>query len=210
MRIRRLLPLVLVLSACATRTEMVNMWVDPENPPVPLERVLVFALVEDLEPRREWEEGFAAALEQNHVRATPSYAVAPYLSPDSLDIADACARAGCEGFMVILRHEPAMRTIYVPGYTTIVVREADDYRLYCQSLQEQRRWIVTETVHPGWTHDELVQRCDVDVWMLEGEQVVWQGTTDVIDPISDQHAAERISDTVVFELSRAGIVPPGL
>jgi len=214
MRTRHLLPLLLLLG-CATRTEMVNMWVDPDYPMGPVKKMLVVALVPDLESRQVWEEGFIESLEKNHVKATPSHMVAPYISPDSLDLMNICERAGCDGFMVILRHDPEVRTVYVPGYITTTVREAPqryhlDYAVYAQTLCERRSWIVTREFHPGWAREELALRCDVDVWMREGECMVWSGTSEVIDPVSDQHAAYRLSDLVVFELSRTGIVPAGL
>lgn len=217
MRTRYLLPLLLLLG-CATRTDMLNMWADPDYPTGPVKTLLVVALIPDLESRQVWEEGFIESLEKNHVEATPSYMVAPYISPDSLDLMNICERAGCEGFMVILRHDPELRTIYVPGYITTDIREAPaglpaphpNYAAYEQTLCEPRRWIVTRRYHPGWARQELALRCDVDVWMREGERMVWTGTSEVIDPVSDQHAAYRISDRVVFELSRQGIVPAGL
>lgn len=192
--------LVLVLGACATtQSALVNMWVDTSHEAEPTKNVMVVALWQDAEARTLWEERFAQALEQRSADATPSYLELSSAMPDSAAVFREARSRHCDSVIVIHRHVMDRNTFYVPGITM-------------PRSQKIPRWYRSKGGTEVWVGDNAAGystlSCDVEMWTPQDRAgMVWSGTTELLDPGSDDYAAYKVADTVVGELSRLGLVP---
>ena len=202
--LRHLAPvLVLVTGACATtQSALVNMWVDTSPDAAPKKNVMVVALWQDADARALWEERFTQALERNRADATPSYLELSTVMPDSAAVFREARNRHCDSVIVI--HERVMdrNTFYVPG-------------LSVPRTQKIPRWFHSRGGAEIWVGANAAGystlSCDVEMWTPQDHAgMVWSGTTELLDPGSDDYAAYQVADTVVGELSRIGLVPSRL
>lgn len=192
---------------------MLNMWVDPDFPPGPMKNVFVVALFDDA--REAWEVAFARALEKNDVVAVTSHGVLSQAMPDSAAVFDAARLAGCDGVVVVYETYEHYKTEYVPGYIKREVMRPDGFRpqgYHTFAYRVYERLKVIETYVPPHERIETAVRCDVEVWSTLDENVrmVWSGTTEVIEPDSDQNTCTIVAGWVEYQLMVCGLVPAGL
>ncbi len=121
-----LLVLSFFVVSCGTRSQMLNMWVDPDYPPGPMKKLLVVGLWEDAAAREVWENAFARALAKNDAVAVPSLRFLPSAMPDSTAIFEAARRAGFDGVVAVYETYENTKLTYVPGYVTREVRVIQD------------------------------------------------------------------------------------
>lgn len=204
----RLLPLVfsLVALSCGTRSQMLNMWVDPDYPPAPLQKLLVVALWESEPEREAWESAFARALEKNDVVAVPSHHVLSSAIPDSATIFDAARRAGFDGVVAIYETYEQTKTVYVSEYVERVYIFPSPYEIY----PFPRTVKVVDTYHPPHEKTETALRCDVEVWTAPDDvRMVWTGTTEVLEPDKNVDTCSIVAGWVGYQLVFCGLVPAG-
>jgi hypothetical protein len=188
---------VLAMAACSPpRSALVNMWVDTGHEPEPMGDLLVVALWEDRDSRSLWEERFREELERADADVTVSYPGLSSPMPDSAAVFTEASRRNCDGVIVIHAHVRDRDTFYIPGYTM-------------PQTGKQPRWYSFKRGSSGGFGSSAV-RCDVELWSRHGSDMVWSGTAEVIDAGDEDHAAYKIADTVIRELSRLGLVPPRL
>jgi hypothetical protein len=192
--------LVLPTYACTTRTALVNLWVDPEHPSQSMKQVLVVALWRDPDARAMWEERFAQELEDNDIKAMPSYVSLTSPLPDSVAVFREARNRSCDGVVVIHEHVLETSSFYIPGLS---VPEATKTRRWHRSSGKREVWMDGGAA-PG---SIAALRCDVEMWSpFDNNSLVWSGTSEVVDADSNDHAADRVADSVVDELARVGLV----
>jgi hypothetical protein len=196
----RLVSLLLVVATgCATtHSGLVNLWVDTRQPPEPAERVLVVALWRTPDARAMWEERFVEVLESNDAAATPSYLELSGSVPDSVAVFREARRAECDRVIVIHEHVLDQDTFYIPGYS----RPREEKKpVWFRSTGGSEVWMAESG--GGWP----ALHCDVEMWSVrEKAAMVWSGTSEVVDPGDDEHAAYASARTVTNELSRLGLI----
>jgi hypothetical protein len=182
---------------------MLNMWVDPDYPPGPMEKLLVVALWEAAATREAWESAFARALEESGVVAVPSQHVLGSAMPDSATIFDAARRAGFDGVVAIYETYDRTKTVYVAGYVEREVIPPPKYRIFPIPTVE-----IVDTYHPAYEKTETAVRCDVEVWTAPDDvRMVWTGTTEVMEPDSDESTCAIVAGWVEYQLVFCGLVP---
>lgn len=203
MSIRHCLPiaaLALAAAAC-TSTSLVNMWKDPTQPRAPLNNVLVVTLRKSNTVRREWEDGFVAALKAHGVNATPSYEYFPNEAPDTAALVQAVKDHGFAG--VLVAHELSANTEahYVPGYI------ATEPAAYISPWTGHYYVYFADVYAPGYVESDRVVRYEIEVWMTRGAgRLVWSGTTESINPESTGQINSEIADVIVPPLVHSGVL----
>lgn len=207
----RLFPFVLslVVLSCGTRSQMLNMWVDPDYPPGPMKKLLVVALWEDGAVREAWETAFARVLEENGVAAVPSEHVLRSAIPDSATVFDAARRAGFDGVVAIYETYEQTKTVYVAGYVEREYIFPPSGYLPCFKIGPEPVKVV-DTYHPPHEKTETAVRCDVEVWTAPDDvRMVWTGTTEVLEPDPDVDTCSIVAGWVGYQLVFCGLVPAG-
>jgi hypothetical protein len=195
---------VLALAGCGTSSQLVDTWVDPSFRDRPMSRVLVLGMMRDPIRRRTWEDRFAAELAKQGVEATPSYRVFPNALPDTNQIVDAVQRSGFDGAIITNRLPSQTRSEYVAGYVESV--PVTRYSPWRQAYVTYWR----DLYHPGYVDTERIVRYRTDVWSMAAEgNLVWSGTTEILDPSSDKSVNHEITERIVPELTHHGIVRGG-
>jgi hypothetical protein len=191
----------LLAGACASNSQLVNMWHDPQASPRPLNNVMVVAIRRNETMRRVWEDTFVRALQERGVTAVPSYRLYADHAPDTSEVADAARNSRFDGVIAIHPLGTSTTEHYVPGYTTL------------EPVSRHNPWTgwyhtyYTDVYNPGYVETEQVVRYQVDVFSAdENGQLVWSGITETIDPRSDVAVNREISRLIVPELAHAGIV----
>lgn len=187
------------LLGCAARSQLYDMWVDPQRAPAPLQNLLVIAMTREEAPRRLWEDEFVSQLQEHDTRATPSYRLFESDIPDTAEIANAIAREGFDGVLVIHRLPSQSEKRYVPGYVTTepVVR----YNYWRGRYVTRYR----EVLHPPYVETARIVRRQVELCSARGE-LLWTGTTETIDPTSPELLRKEATALVVPELANHGLI----
>lgn len=201
------------LVSCGTRSQMVDMWVDPDFPPGPMKKMFILALIEGQAGREAWEGAFARVLEKNDVVVVPSQGVLLSAMPDSASVFDAARLAGCDGVLVVYETYEHHETETVPGYIKREeIRQPERIKHVTFAYPAYERVRVVETYIPPHEKIQTAIHCDVEVWSTLDEDVrmVWSGTTEVIEPNSDQSICTIVAGWVEYQLMVCGLVPAGL
>jgi hypothetical protein len=191
-----------LLTGCSgNRSGLVDEWKDTEYPSRPMTKVLVVAVKKDATMRRVWEDGFVRELERHGVEAIPSYRLYPDRAPDEQQVLESIRSHGCDGMLVAHRLPTQTQERYVPGYLN-----ERPVRLYNPWTGFYRTYWA-QVYEPGYLETERLVRYQVEVWSVEDRgQLAWSGTTETIDPASSREVNREISDLIVPELARVGVI----
>jgi hypothetical protein len=191
-----------VLGGCS-KTNLTNLYKDPDYPSAPLTNVIVVAVERNEDLRRMWEMAIAAEFQAHGILATPSYQIFPTSLPDSQQVRVVIGRDDMNGAVVTHRLAVTQTGDFGGGYDKQTTMARQDY------------W-------SGWYHSyyqtvmlgappldkEKKGRYQLDVWSaLDGGKFVWTGSTVEIDPTSVEKLREEVAGQLVPELQRAGVIP---
>jgi hypothetical protein len=202
--IRVLSAVVLATSLIAcSKTNLTNLWKDPQAPMPPMDNVLVVSLERDPELRRLWEDALAAEFQAHGIHARPSNQLWPSL-PDSSQIPVVMRRDGNDGAVITHRLAVTQTGDYGGGYDKTTPATGNDY---------WRSWYhtyYTMANRYGVVHEEKEARFQIDlVGMVGGGRLVWMGSTTPIDPRDAEKIRAEVAGQVVPELKRQGLLAGG-
>jgi hypothetical protein len=100
--------------SCTSSTTVTDVWAAHEA--VPMHNVLVMGARMDDASRRVLEDGFANALAEHGVRATPAYTIFPKGYPSTEEARNAVKSIGYDGILVATSEGVTQRTTVVPGW----------------------------------------------------------------------------------------------
>jgi hypothetical protein len=188
-----------LLSGCS-KTNLTQLWKNPEAPPTPLGSVLVIALDREADLRRLWESSIAAEFQAHGVVARPSYQLFPASLPDSQQVVVTANRDGYDGVVVTHRLAPTATGSFDSDYARTGPAGHNDY---------WRGWYHTHYLAamqdaPSKADDARYQ-IDV-VGTTGGGKLAWTGSTTPIDPASEEKVRVEVCGELVSELVRQGIV----
>jgi len=193
----------LLAGACASNSQLVNMWRDPQSASR-LDNVMVVAMRRNETMRRVWEDQFVNVLQDRGVHAVPSYRLYADHAPDTSEVADAARNSRFDGVIAIHPLGTSTSEHYVPGYTTL------------EPVSRHNPWTgwyhtyYADVYNPGYVETDQVVRYQVDVFSASQDgQLVWSGITETIDPRSDAAVNREVSRLIVPELAHAGIIAGG-
>jgi hypothetical protein len=176
-----------LLAGCGGGAQMTNMWKDPTFSQGPMQHVYVVAVRNDPVRRRMWEDAFVNELSRRGVKAEPSYQAFPDALPDTQQVVTRIQEKGYDGVLVS-RRLPTQKVL--SPWTQV-------YRTYYQ-----------EVTVPGYTEVDRIVRIEVDLWTTKAPgRLVWSGTTELMNPSSGNHVREEVTEKIVPELAKLGLVP---
>jgi hypothetical protein len=193
---------VAALSSGCSNSSLANMWKDPAFSQGPMTNLLVVTMSEEAGERRRWEDGFVAELRKHNVNATPSYDLFPAAVPDTQQVVAVVQERGYDGVLVTRQLPTDTETHYVPGYTT------------SEPVTLTNPWtsayytVYRDVHHRGHVETQQVVRYETSVWTTKQDgRMVWDGTSEVTDPTSDEQVDREIAGLIVPELAKQGLVP---
>lgn len=201
------LSLLVVTAAVAlggcSKTDLTNLYRDPDFPSAPLTSLIVIAVERDSDMRRMWEQAISAEFQSRGVLATPSYQHFPTAPPDSQQVLVVMRRDGMNGAVVSHRLDVTQTGGFDGGYDKSTPMATHDYwRGWYHSYYQ------TATLGSAAPDKQKKGRYQLDVWSaLDGGRFVWMGTTVEIDPTSVDKLREEVAGQLVPELARREIIP---
>jgi len=205
--VRRLAAVVAVaaVAACASPTELVGEWKNPESPGYRIGSVLVVAAVVDAGTRKALEDGMVAALTARGVKAQPSYRLLPDSGPSSEpDVGRAIASSGADSVLLMsggkITTEVTLRPA-TPTVAPVAVWGPAGFYGYYQGIWQ-----------PNYRPPSAfgVQSIGSDVRLIEARSktLQWSGTlqTDMETAASMDALAGQYANTVINGLSKSGML----
>lgn len=191
----------LALSGCGSSTKLVNMWKAPDLGPAHLRNVLVVSMRKDPATRRIWEDAFGVAISKAGATATPSYSLYPDRLPGQEKLRDRVRDSGYDGILFVRPAGAREVSTYVPGYVT-------SRPVYYRGPFWNTYGVAHERIyHPGYVERDRVVRLDITLWSTgDNGDLLWSATSRTLNPASASDLGREVSDRVVPELRRAGIL----
>ncbi|MDH4038457.1 MAG: hypothetical protein OEX18_12915 [Candidatus Krumholzibacteria bacterium] len=191
-----------VLGGCS-KTNLTNLYRDPNYPSQPLTNVIVVAVERNEDLRRMWEQAIAAEFQARGVLATPSYQVFPTSLPDSQQVRVVIDRDDMNGAVVTHRLAVTQTGNFGGGYDKQTTMSRQDY--WSGWYHSYYQTVMLGSPPPD---KEKKGRYQIDVWSaLDGGRFVWTGSTVEIDPTSVDKLREEVAGQLVPELQRQNVIP---
>ena len=188
--------------SCATKTELSGIWKSESSATLPMNKMLVIGIAENDIKRRSFEDGFAAALEEQGVDAVPSYRMLPdpeRLSKDSIQ--RAIRGRGFQGVVATRLVQIDEHEKYVPPqtYVTPSYHGRGLYGYYGRSY---------EVVHqPGYTVNTTIVRLETHLYDASSAELVWAAHSDTFNPRSIDDGVESVTKKLSKRLAADGFAP---
>jgi hypothetical protein len=188
--------------SCATKTELSGVWKSESPTTHPMNQVLVIGIAENDVKRRSFEDGFAAALEEQGVDAVPSYRILPNperLSKDSIQ--QAIHGRGFQGVLATRLVQVDEREKYVPP-TTYVQPGYYGRGLYGYYGRGY------EVVHqPGYTVHTTIVRLETHLYDASSAELLWAAHSDTLNPKSIDDGIGSVTKKLSKRLAADGFAP---
>jgi hypothetical protein len=191
--------IVVSLAGCS-KTNLTQLWKNPEAPPTPLGNVLVVALDREADLRRLWESSIAAEFQAQGVPARPSYQLFPASLPDSQQVVVVANRDGYDGVVVTHRLSLTATGSFDSDYAKTAPAGSASY---------WRGWYHTHYLSATQDPPSKVEeaRFQIDVVGATGAgTLAWTGSTTPVDPANEEKVRIEVCGELVSELVRQGIV----
>jgi hypothetical protein len=126
----------------------------------------------------------------------------PNAIPDTQQVVAAVREKNCDGVLVVRRLSSETATYDRPGYVRSVPVTRYD------RLKQTYYTIYREVYEPGFSDTLRIMRHEINLWSTkESGQLVWAGTGETLDPSSREAVRNEITDLIIPELARQGIIP---
>lgn len=194
--------LVATIAFACTSSRLANMWKDPEFKGPPMTNMLIVAGSKNPVNRRIWEDAIVVGLTSEGVTSTASYRLFADSIPDPDQVSVAAQEKKLDGVLFIKRLPPRISTDFVPGYMkseqiTHYDERSKSYLTFYRDVQQ-----------PGYLDTTKVVRHEVSVFTtLDRGSLVWSGIGELIYPNSREEVLDEVTDLVIPELARQGIIP---
>jgi predicted GNAT family acetyltransferase len=188
--------------SCATKTELSGVWKSDSPAIRPMNQMLVIGVAENDIKRRGFEDGFAAALEEQGVNAVASYRILP--NPERLSkesIQQAIRGRGIQGVLVTQLVQIDEREKYVPPRTYVSPNYYGRglYGYYGRSY---------EVVHePGYTVHTTIVRLETHLYDAASAELVWAAHSGTINPKSIDDGIGSVTKKLSKRLATDGFTP---
>ncbi len=199
-RVLTVLP-ALLLAACATSTNLVNVWEDPAYSGGPFRKVIVLGLGAE-GSSQTFEDIFGAELTRRGVEGVPGHKLFPQGEQPSREAIEKAARdAGADGFLVARLVKSDKEQQQVPGYSPTVVPGVGYYNNF------YGYYTAAVTYTPPVTYDYEVVTVETNLWDVRTGKLVWAGTTQTFAPGSVNQEAPGFAKLIIDALAQRKLVP---
>ena len=197
-----------LLAACAGPT-MVGDWVNPGFQGPKFKKILVMGISPDTNVRRIFEDQFVAELRARNVDAVASYRQTQDDGELGEEQVREIMRTTGAGAVVVTRVARVEReTVVNPGSTRVTTfgpvrsnweghRHDSFYGLYSSA------W----TTHmPPTVHEFDVYTLETNLWSVDGNELVWSGTTESLAPSNVFREIEQLIGLVIDAWVERGLI----
>jgi len=192
----------LLLGACATSTNLVNVWEDPGYSDVPFRKVIVLGLGAEGGTSQTFEDIFAAELTRRGVEGVPGHTLFPAGEQPSREAIEKAAKdAGADGFLVARLVKSNKETQQVPGYSPTVVPGVGYYNNF------YGYYTAAVTYNPPVSYQYEVVTVETNLWDVRTSKLVWAGTTQTFAPGSVNQEAPGFAKVIIDALAQRKLVP---
>jgi hypothetical protein len=188
--------------SCATKTELSGVWKSDSPATRPMNQMLVIGIAESDIKRRNFEDGFAAALGEQGIDAVSSYSILPNperLSKDSIQ--RAIRGRGFQGVVATRLVQIDEHEKYVPPKTYVSPNYYGRglYGYYGRSY---------DVVHqPGYTVSTTIVRLETHLYDASSAELVWAAHSDTFNPKSIDDGIESVTEKLSKRLAADGFAP---
>jgi hypothetical protein len=185
----------LLLTGCLS-TSLVERWRDAGFNGPALRHVLVVGVQRDAGRRRIWESSMVTALARQHIAATASYEIFADRAPNADQLSATAASRGFDGVLATHFVGEREQALWMPDYAGVGFGWRRRYFGYWDSIYG-----------PGYVEPSYQTDFQTDVFTVaDGGKLIWTGTTRSVDLSTIQATTDQISQVLVPELLRAGVL----
>jgi hypothetical protein len=179
---------------------MVTSWSDPASSKVAFKKVLVVAIVRNLDRRHAVEDRMVADIAGRGVAAVPSYQLITAADTrDDATLKAAMQEGGFDGAVVWRTIGVTTETRFVAGGRPTLQMNPGFWGYY------DLGWRV-ETDRPTLTTDRVVS-IETTVYRVtrDGDQLLWTGTSETLDPASLDKLVDGVVDATLASMRQDGL-----
>jgi len=198
-----LLP-ILVLTACAGSTSLVERWsdetlVDELN----LKKVLVLGIFQDEIQRRAFESAFVDQVNKDGHAAVAGYTLMPEEQDydEKSDIEAAVKQVGADAVLITSLKSAGKQQRYVPPSVDYIPSMGMGYgygAYYGAAYQAVYR--------PGYTVTDTIVQLETRVYSVATEKLVWAGNTQSVNSASSEVISEELVKLVTDDMRKSGLI----
>jgi hypothetical protein len=189
---------VVLACGCSSGTSVTNQWVDRTHAMPVMHDYIVMAARVDQTSRRTLEDTLAAALIDHGVHATASYMIWPDALPPADAARDVVEKAKFDGMLVAMSRGVTERVSVVPGGGFW----GGYYGYYGGAWGPVWDW------SSGYAYTDRFVKFETTLWdPTGGGRLVWSAITQTENPSSGRAFVRSLTDKVIPELVRIGILP---
>ncbi len=190
-----------IVTSCASSTKIVNQWVNPEYRAPNFQKILVVGVSKQPSLRRTFEDEFVARLKAEGVDAVPSYR---YIPEDGevaeARLQEALRQAGADAALITRLVRVEKKTEVVSGfYRPAPALTFGFYRGYTAFWHGY--------YEPPRVYQYDVYISETSLYDLKGNQLVWSGIAQTIEPRDIDQEIKRYVDKVVDALKSKNLLP---
>ena len=200
------IPIIIVifcLAGCATTTQLVRSWQEPDFTDKPLNKILVLGAFENAENRRMYEDGVVKALKKKNHPAIASYTLEPDMSKlaGKEEIKALVKKTDADAVMIAILGSVDKEKTYVPPNMAYVPmmgygRGMYDYYLGSQQAVLNQGYIMTDTR----------VKLEITVFSVKTEKMIWAGATESLNPASKERLVDEAAAVIMDDMKKEGFL----
>ena len=191
---------------CAGGMKLVVNWRSQNYAGGSFRNILVLALNGKVAGRTDFEDALAAAISRPGAQASASYVFLPRPDATPIDMEELKTLVQWQKFdaiIVVRLTKASERTVYVPGQVYSPVP-------YYGTFYGYYRTLYPVVYSPGYLKNEKKAQAEVNLYSTAQPQgeLVWTGTTEIVEVGSVKKAIKDLVNTVSKELEQQRFIEP--
>ncbi|WP_299703492.1 hypothetical protein [uncultured Pontibacter sp.] len=209
MNLAAIMVLSIVLSGCASSTQILGSWKSPEIAAQNYQRIVVAALTDNVLARQEVEDDLQAQLRLRGIEATRSIDLFPpsaasKTGPDVNLLLDRIKENGHDAILTAALVDEQTETRYVPG--NMGYRPMTRFGWYGNFRGYYNFWYPT-LYQPGYYTEEKIYYLETNLYDTNSEQLVWSAQSKSYSPSSLRRAAAKFAEITVQKMTEDNVLP---
>lgn len=197
--------LLIFIAGCNTNSSITHSYVDPVLRKLDLDGVMVIAVTQEMEYRKDFENAFAKALSRHDVRAVASHTLVPSKEPSSEEVIAAATKAGLDTVMVTRYMGKAAEEVYHPGTIYYGVTPAYGAGYYGGFPGYYGRAYEVAYEQPVWSTN-VTHTLVSDLYVTETKGHIWQAVSDTIQASGDKKLRDDAIAGLIGNLKDQGML----
>ncbi len=192
-------PVVLVITACGTNTKLLKAWTDETYAGGPLRNVLIIGVSNDPGKRRNLEDAFTRALQQNKVGALSSLEIMPAdVKITRETVESAISGRNIDAVLVTHLVRAEEKTFYSGPHPT----EYRSKRAFQQNLWQHYDSVYDYTHDPSRYKERRSVVLESNIYDAETAKLVWSIQSETLDPKSATEVIQSLGLLIIESLKK--------